>query len=76
MDLSLFQRQIGMIGLQMDVLQLILQALEKSIFGNEDYGTNEMISNEIRNRLLKEQVKDPVVQKEYKDGTLWAFKCV
>ena len=63
-----------MIGLQMDVLQLILQALEKSIFGNADYGTNEMISKEIRNRLLKKQVKDPVVQKEYKDGTLWAFK--
>ena len=60
----------------MDVLQLILQALEKSIFGNADYGTTEMISNEIRNRLLKEQVKDQGVQDEYEDGTLWAFKCV
>ena len=65
-----------MIGLQMDVLELIIQALEKSIFGNADFGTTEMISQEIRNRLLKGQVKDPVIQKEYKDGTLWAFKCV
>ena len=60
----------------MDVLQLILQALEKTIFGNADYGTTDMLSNEIRNRLLQEQVKDPVVQSKYKDGTLWAFKCV
>ena len=55
----------------MDAISLLLDQLETSVFNNNDYADQKMLTKELRGNLLETQIKDDDLREKYSQEEAW-----
>ena len=57
--------------MEMDAISLLLDQLETSVFNNNDYADQKMLTKELRGNLLETQIKDDTLRNQYSQEETW-----
>ena len=57
--------------MEMDAISLLLDQLETSVFNNNDYADQKMLTKELRGNLLETQIKDETLRNQYSQEETW-----
>ena len=57
--------------MEMDAISLLLDQLETSVFNNNDYADQKMLTKELRGNLLETQIKDETLRTQYSQEETW-----